>query len=294
MVSGEIWVKMREGGEDVGELVAEGVRARYPGAGQAALAGVSCRIRPGEFVGLIGPNGAGKSTLLRVLSRSLRPEAGEVRLGGQPLWRLAPEQAARQVAVVAQELTADMDFTAEEVVALGRYPHLGRWRAPGPADRAAVAAAMAATDTARLARRPFSRLSGGERQRVAVARALAQETPVLLLDEPANHLDLHHQIEVFDLIARLNQERGLTVVAVLHDLNLAALYCQRLLLLVDGRLAAAGTPEQVLEAEQLRAAYGGQVVVGRHPVTGTPQVALLPAYAARPAEGARPVRRAGL
>lgn len=257
-------------------LALEQVSLRYPGAGRPAVDQVSCRIAAGEFVGLIGPNGAGKSTLLRLCSRALRPTAGTVRLNGSALHALPVRAVARQVAVVAQELPAEFDFSAAEVVALGRYPHLGRWRNEGPADRAAVAAALAATGAAELAGRRFSQLSGGERQRVAIARALAQEPELLLLDEPANHLDLHHQAAIFDLLARLNRERGLTVVAVLHDLNLAALYCRRLLLVVDGRLAADGPPAAVLQTERLRTVYGDRVVVGTHPITGGPQVALAP------------------
>lgn len=243
----------------------------------AALNGISCTLPAGSFTGIVGPNGSGKTTLLRALSGVLAPAAGSVHLDGRPVRSLPATVRARQMAVVTQHLPGDFDFTAGEVVAMGRYPHLGRWRREGQADRAAVAQAMAVTGTAALAERRFSRLSGGEQQRVAIARALAQEPRILLLDEPSNHLDVRHVMELFDLLSRLNREQGLTVVAVLHDLNLAALYCQRLLLLQGGRLVAAGTPAAVLQPEQIEGAYGSRVVVTRHPLTGAPQVALVPA-----------------
>ncbi|MFO7173002.1 MAG: heme ABC transporter ATP-binding protein [Bacillota bacterium] len=256
------------------ELVAQGLAVDL--GGRPVLRGVSFRLVPGEVVALVGPNGAGKSTLLRCLSGTLRPGAGEVRLGGVPVHRLPPAHRARRIAVVAQELPGGFDFPVAEVVAMGRYPYLGRWRREGPGDRAAVAAAMAATGVEHLAERPFTALSGGERQRVAIARALAQEPEWLLLDEPANHLDLHHQGELFDLLVRLSQERGLGVVAVLHDLNLAALYSRRILMLHEGRLLADGPPAAVLTPRLLREVYGDRLAVGRHPALDRPLVALLP------------------
>lgn len=257
------------------DLVVDGLTVVL--GGRPTLQNLSFRINQGEFVALVGPNGAGKSTLLRALAGTLRPSAGAVRLAETPVHRLPPGRRARHIAVVSQELPAGFDFPVAEVVAMGRYPYLGRWRREGPGDQAAVAAALQATGVQELAYRPFTRISGGERQRVAIARALAQEPEWLLLDEPSNHLDLHHQAELFDLLSRLNRERGLGIVAVLHDLNLAALYSRRVLLLHQGELMADGPPGAVLTPQLLRAVYGHQVQVGRHPSLDAPQVAVLPA-----------------
>lgn len=254
-------------------LRAESVTVGY--GAQPILKDVDLSVSRGEFLAVVGPNGSGKSTLVRTLTRSLAPTAGRVLLDGRDLRQLRPRDLARRLAVVAQETAVGFDFTAEEVVALGRTPHLAPFRSETPRDRAVVEEAMRRTNTLHLADRLITRLSGGERQRVMVARALAQEPQLLILDEPTAHLDIAHQIELLDLARRLNREEGLTVVAVLHDLNLAALYADRLYMLKEGRCWAEGGPAEVLTEANVLAVYGSRVKVIRHPVAGTPHLILL-------------------
>lgn len=235
----------------------------------------SLSVRRGEFLAVVGPNGSGKSTLVRTICRTIRPEAGRVLLDGKEIHRMNARALARQLAVVAQETAVEFDFTVEEIVMLGRIPHLSPLRGESQRDRAVVRQAMRLTNTAHLHDRLVTRLSGGERQRVMVARALAQEPSLLLLDEPTAHLDIAHQVELLDLTRRLNRTEGLTVVAVLHDLNLAAQYADRLLMVKDGRRWAEGPPSEVLTEANVMAVYGSRVKVIRHPVEGTPHVILL-------------------
>lgn len=239
------------------------------------LNGFSLSLRKGEFLAVVGPNGCGKSTLVKAVSRAMRPAAGTVSLAGRDIWRMKPRELARQVAVVAQETGVEFDFTVEEVVAMGRLPYLSRFRRDSEADDRAVRCALEATNTAALANRLVTGLSGGERQRVMVARALAQEPDLLILDEPTAHLDIAHQIELLDLTRRLNRERGLTVIAVLHDLNLAAQYAGRLLMMKDGRRFADGSPAEVVTEATVAAVYGSRVKVTVHPEEGSPHVILL-------------------
>jgi iron complex transport system ATP-binding protein len=249
------------------------------------LENVSLTIAPGEFVGLVGPNASGKSTLLRAATRVLRPVSGRVLLDGRDVWReMSLGEMARSVAVVPQDFPVDFPFTVRETVLMGRTPFVGRLRGEQPADLARVRQAMESTETLALSDRLIGELAGGERQRVVLAKALAQDPRLLLLDEPTSHLDLSHQVDILDLLLGLNRGGGLTVVIVLHDLNLAAMYCDRLFLLGGGRLAAEGSPTDVLTPANLRVVYGSRVLVGRHPVYGCPQVTLvsrrLPAGAA--------------
>lgn len=235
--------------------------------GEAVVRDVTLAVGRGEFLGIIGPNGSGKSTLLRLMSGYLRPWAGEVRVEGQPV--AAYEQCAlgRLIGVVPQETWVAFPFSVTEMVLFGRTPHLRGFGFEGKADLEAAERAMARTATSHLARRPVTELSGGERQRVILARALAQEPAILLLDEPAAFLDIRHEVEVYDLLRDLQGE-GMTVVSVLHDLNLAALYCDRLLLLDGGRVARAGSAGEVLTEANLAAVYGARVYVTRNAVTG--------------------------
>lgn len=247
----------------------EGLAARrvsFAAGGRLLVDGVSLTLAPGRLVGLVGPNGAGKSTLLRLLNGLLAPAAGSVWLAGADLARLTPAQVARQVARVPQALPGDLDFTALEMVLMGRYAHTPGGR-EGPADAAAARAALAATGTAHLAERPYGTLSGGERQRVAVARALAQAPRFLLLDEPTAALDLRHQLAVLAAVRRLT-DRGVAALAALHDLSLAARFCDELLLLHAGRAVAAGPPAAVLRPELLRRVYGVEAAVEPHPRLG--------------------------
>jgi iron complex transport system ATP-binding protein len=219
--------------------VIEAVGVRHAFGRTPVLRGVDLTVAPGEVVALVGPNGSGKTTLLRTLYRAVTPDAGAVRVGGDDVRRLRRAEIARRVAVVVQEDAGDLPLTAAQTVLLGRHPARGRTPAD---DRAAALAALHRVGAAHLARRVLAELSGGERQRVLIARALAQGAPRLLLDEPTNHLDVHYQHEVLHLVRDL----GLTTVVVLHDLNLAARYADRLVLLDAGRVVASGAPEDVL------------------------------------------------
>jgi len=255
-------------------LEAREVSCTYGGAD--VLHQVTLSVPRGAFIALIGPNASGKSTLLRTISRVLKPRRGEVLLEGRDIYRLSALEVARVLAVVEQEGLGELGFTVEETVLLGRLPRLARTSREGDRDREVANRAMRLTSVLSLAGRPVGELSGGERQRVALARALAQEPAVLLLDEPTSHLDPGHQVEVLDLLKKLNQTEGLTVVTVLHDLNLAALYAREMVLLTSGRILAKGTPADVLTPANLRKAYGPGVALARHPVTGAPQVAIVP------------------
>ncbi|HWI65209.1 MAG TPA: heme ABC transporter ATP-binding protein [Symbiobacteriaceae bacterium] len=235
----------------------------------------SLGVPRGAFLAVVGPNGCGKSTLVKAISRALKPSAGKVALADRDIWALKPRDLARQVAVVAQETGVEFDFTVEEVVAMGRLPHVARFRRETAADERAVQAALTATSTTHLAGRLVTGLSGGERQRVMVARALAQEPQLLILDEPTAHLDIAHQVELLDLTRRLNREQGLTVIAVLHDLNLAAQYADRLLMMKEGRRFAEGAPADVVTEPNVAAVYGSRVKVTVHPEEGSPHVILL-------------------
>ncbi|WP_432753927.1 ABC transporter ATP-binding protein [Streptomyces sp. JL2001] len=216
-------------------------------SGTPVVRGVSADIAPGETVGLLGPNGSGKSSLLRCLAGLRAPDTGTVRYDGADVRDWSARRIARHVAFVEQDSGAESDLRVADVVGLGRTPFRDRWRGPGTADRAVVAAALERVGLTALAGRTFKALSGGERQRAHLARALAQQPYGLLLDEPTNHLDVRHQLDLMRLLADSDQ----TVLVALHDLSLAARYCDRLLLLHHGRLIASGPPGAVLTAERL-------------------------------------------
>ena len=241
---------------------------------------VTLDVEPGEIVGLLGPNGAGKSTLVRLASGVAGPYRGSIRLGGDELRNLPRREIARRVAVVPQEARLELPFSALEIVLLGRHPHLSGLAFESDADLALARAALGRVDAAELALRPIGELSTGERQRVVVARALAQETPLLLLDEPAAALDLRHQVTLFDLLRELASE-GRGVVAVLHDLNLAAEYCDRVVLLAGGRVVASGETAATLTYARLTEVYGTEIYVDVHDLTGGLVVTPLSARARR-------------
>lgn len=248
-------------------------------AGARLLDDVSIRIGKGEFVGIVGPNGAGKSTLLRVISRLMNATEGTVSIEGAPAGKLRARDIARTLAIVGQHAPDTHGFTALEVVLTGRYPHLGRFEVESETDRDFAVAAMERTATLRFADRSASSLSGGERQRVFVARGLAQQPRILLLDEPTASLDVFHQFAVMDL-AREMAASGVTVVAVIHDLRMAARYCDRLVLLDHGRVAADGPPEAVLTPANLERVFGMVASVFTDPLSG----GLMIDFAARPPE----------
>jgi iron complex transport system ATP-binding protein len=254
-----------------------GVGFTYPQPERTREAGfslldVSFAIAAGEVFGVIGPNSAGKTTLLRLLTRVVAAGRGEVRLEGRPIARLAHAELARRIAVVPQEAPRPFPFSVEQLVLMGRYPHGPGRFFESDEDRARARAAMVATGVLGLAALPLEQLSGGERQRAMLARALAQEPRLLVLDEPTSHLDLRYQAQTAALIQRVNAERGMTVLLVSHDLNLAAEVCDRVLLLSRGRVAQVGTPAEVLRRETLESVFGCAVVVDVNPVSGRPVV----------------------
>jgi iron complex transport system ATP-binding protein len=240
--------------------------------GERVVQGIDLELSAGDFLGLIGPNGCGKSTLIRTMAGVLPLLEGRIALEGRPLKSMARREVARFLGGVPQEAFQPFAFTVQEVVMMGRHPYLGRFQGPGPQDERIVREALEQTDAAHLAGRPITELSGGERQRVIIARALAQRPRVLLLDEPTNHLDINHQVEIFDLLYQLNQERGLALLCATHDLNFAAQYCNRILLMVQGRKFALGRPEEVITAQTIGRAYQVEVRVETDLETGLPRV----------------------
>lgn len=242
--------------------------------GAFRLEGVGFELARGEILGVVGPNSAGKTTLIRLLSRVLTPESGEISLEGTSLARLSRTALARRVAVVPQELQLAFPFTVRELVLMGRHPHARGLFFEGPRDLAVAREAMDAAGVQELADQLIETLSGGERQRAVIARALAQEPRLLLLDEPTSHLDLRHQGEIVGLLRRLNHRDGTTILLVSHDLNLAAEISDRLLLLSRGRVVRLGDPAEVLEEEGLEAVYGCPVRVEKSPWSGRPVVSV--------------------
>ncbi|PRW65355.1 histidinol phosphatase [Actinopolyspora mortivallis] len=232
------------------------------------LSRVSLTVAPGEMVGVVGPNGAGKSTLLRTAYRQLRPSRGRVLLDGTDVFRMSRRSLARRLAALPQEFPAEFELTAHDVAAMGRVPHQRGIGGDRLGDERITTVSLEMVEMAESAHRPFDRLSGGEKQRVLIARALAQEPGVLVLDEPTNHLDMRHQFDVLTLVRRLN----VTTLAALHDLNLAARFCDRICVLAAGEVVALGTPVEVLTEPLLSEVYGVHTEIGTHPRTGAPTV----------------------
>ena len=262
-------------------------RVRFAYGAEPVLDDVSLRVPRGALVGLLGPNGSGKTTLLRLLAGALAPASGTVQIDGRDVRDVPRLEMARRVAMVPQETQLAFEYSVLEIALMGRYPHLGPFELEGPEDVAIARQALEATGTLALARRPFATLSGGEKQRVVIASALAQFEPrparrgdrggktpgatpsqLLLLDEPTASLDLHYQLEVVSLLRRLNRERALTMVVCTHDLNVAASLCERVVMLREGRVIAAGATADVLTAEAVHSLYGVRVHVERHEVSG--------------------------
>ncbi len=241
---------------------------------QWLLDGVNLLVDKGEMVGLIGPNGAGKSTLLRAISSILRCQDGSVVLEGNDLANMTVKDVAAGLALVPQIAPYTHGFTSMELVLMGRYPHLGRFQVEGNADEQIAREAMAMTETDRFADRTLDTLSGGERQRVFVARALAQQPRILLLDEPTSNLDVLHQLMVLDLVRQLVDE-GLTAVAAFHDLSMAARYCDKLVVMSGGKVIATGPPEEVLNPELIETVFKVKAAVYQDPVTGYATVSLI-------------------
>ncbi len=236
---------------------------------------ISFEIQKGEFLGIIGPNGSGKSTLLRLMSRVLSPRKGEIQLEGKDVQHMDLKRLSQKVAFVPQETMFNFSFSVEEIVLMGRIPHLKRTQQESKKDYIIAEHAMALTDTLSLKNRNMDELSAGERQRVIIARALAQEPNLLFLDEPTSHLDIGHQIQMLDLLKKLNKEASLTILIVLHDLNLASEYCSRILLFEKGRIYSDGTPQEVLTYQNIEAVYKTLVIVQNNPVSLKPYCILV-------------------
>ena len=253
-------------------LAAHGLVFTHASAPAPRFRGLSFSVSRGEFAGIIGPNGSGKTTLLMLLSGVVAPQAGEVSLDGRPVRSIPPRERACRMAVVFQESRMLFDFTVLEIALMGRAPHLGPFSLERPEDFAAARAALHEMDLTGREEKRLQELSSGERQRALIARALAQQPRVVLMDEPTAFLDLRHRLQIYEILARLNRDKGLTVVTTSHDLNLAARYGSRLMVLDDGHLAADGPPETVLTPQLLREVYETEARIERDPVTGAPFV----------------------
>jgi len=249
------------------------VSAGYHGV--PIIEGLDLTVRAGEMVGLLGPNGAGKTTLLRCVTGLCAPLVGAVRLFGTDSDKLSAADRARLVAVVPQEVETPVAFTVQEIVMIGRTASLSRWHRPTKQDFSVVERAMVYTDVVDMKNRPFTELSGGEKQRAIVAMALAQEPRLILMDEATSHLDMNHRLEVMQIVERLNREQGVTVLMISHDLNLAAEFCPRILLMDHGRVVADGSPVATLNEETLRRVYHCDVVVQHDAASGL--VSVVPA-----------------
>jgi len=271
-----------EGGARPERLRAEGLRLAYDE--RIVVHDLSMAIPPGRVSVVVGPNACGKSTLLRALARLLKPKAGAVYLDGHAIAKLPTREVATRLGILPQSPIAPEGLTVADLVARGRNPHQRWFQQWSAEDEAAVAAALDATDTAQLATRPVDELSGGQRQRAWIAMALAQGTPIMLLDEPTTFLDLAHQVEVLDLLARLNRDEGRTIVLVLHDLNQACRYAHHLVAMVEGAIATEGRPTDVVTEELVERVFGLAVRIVPDPVAGTPLVV----PAGRPRHDERP------
>jgi iron complex transport system ATP-binding protein len=239
------------------------------------LQDIDFKVEDKELVGIIGPNGSGKTTLLRAITRILKPTKGAILLDRRNIWQMRFKELARQIAVVPQSF-GGIDLSVEDFVLLGRIPHLARFQfLESKNDLGIAVKCMELTDTFKLKGQLMSEISGGERQLALIARALTQEPRLLLLDEPTAHLDITHQVGILDLIKRLNRELGLTVIIVLHDLNLASEYCQRLMLLNEGRIHKIGSPDEVLNYKIIEEVYKTIVVVERNPISSKPYILLV-------------------
>ena len=249
------------------------VTAQY--RARPVLQDLTLTLESGEMIGVLGPNGAGKSTLFNIVSGLLRPSAGTVRLFGSDLQKMPPRDRAKAIAVVPQKLDIPVPYTVEEIVMMGRTVSIGRFSKPAPQDRQAVERAMVYTDVADLRHRPLNELSGGERQRAIVAMVLAQEPRIILMDEATSHLDINHRLEIMQLVERLNREEGVTILMISHDLQMAAEFSRRLIVLHQGHIVADGIPGAVLTEDTLRRVYNCDIRVCQNPQTGGLSISVL-------------------
>ena len=233
------------------------------------LKDVGFAVESGQFLGILGPNGSGKTTLLKSISRVLKPQKGTILIGDENVYKMKTVDVAKQMAVVPQSTPVCFDFTALEVVLMGRNPHMARFKMEGKKDLDIAKNSMQLTRTWEFADRPVNELSGGESQRVIIARALTQEPQILLLDEPTTHLDISNQLEIMDLIKHLCETKKLLIVAVFHDFNLAARYCDSIILLNDGKIVAIGKMNETLTSENVKKVFNVDTIVKKHPITGS-------------------------
>ena len=259
---------MTTAGKTEADIRVEDLAASYDR--RLVLDEIDVNVSAGEMVGIIGPNGSGKSTLLKVIGRLLSPERGAVYLGGQALADLSAGQIARQMATLPQAPPTPPELTVRELVGYGRYPHVSWLKRFAAQDRSVIDQTISTCSLDDLADRKLATLSGGERQKAWIAMAMAQQPQVMLLDEPVTFLDISHQLEVMDLVAGLNRSEGITVIAVLHDLNLAARYCPRLIAIRDGKIHSDGPVNEVIQPDVLRAVFGIGAHVAEDPLTRRP------------------------
>ncbi|MCB2359456.1 heme ABC transporter ATP-binding protein [Clostridium estertheticum] len=235
---------------------------------QEVLRDINIKFKSGKFYTILGPNGSGKTTLLRLLAKSLHSDKGKIIINEKELTQIKPRVLAKEMAVVLQSTEIEFDFSVQDIVLMGRTPHISRFSSESEKDMEIAMKAMKATNTWELRNKSINTLSGGERQRVVVARAIAQETGIILLDEPISHLDIHHQIEIMDQLKQLNLNKKITIIAVLHDLNIAAAYCDHMILMHDCGVYKEGIPEEVLTKDILKHVYGLEVYITKNPRTG--------------------------
>ena len=248
-------------------LTIDGIDCSYGSV--KVLEDIQFAVESGEFLGILGPNGSGKTTLLRSISRVLKPQKGTIFIGDADIYKLKTLEVAKQLAVVPQDTPITFDFTALEVVLMGRNPHIPRFKMESREDLAIAKNSMKMTGIWNLAERPVTELSGGEKQRVIIARALTQEPKILLLDEPTTHLDICNQLEIMDLLKQLCKTKKMLIIAVFHDFNLAARYCDSLILLKEGKIVAVGESNKTLTSENVKRVFHVDTIVKKHPVTGS-------------------------
>jgi len=248
-------------------LTIDGINCSYGSVD--VLKDVGFAVESGQFLGVLGPNGSGKTTLLKSISRVLKPQKGTIFIGDENIYKMKTVDVAKQMAVVPQSTPVSFDFTALEVVLMGRNPHMARFKMEGKKDLDIAKNSMQLTRTWEFADRPVNELSGGESQRVIIARALTQEPQILLLDEPTTHLDISNQLEIMDLIKHLCETKKLLIVAVFHDFNLAARYCDSIILLNDGKIVAIGKMNDTLTSENVKKVFNVDTIVKKHPITGS-------------------------
>jgi iron complex transport system ATP-binding protein len=243
---------------------------------KSVLKNINLNFKDGDFVGIVGPNGCGKSTLLKNISGFLKPFTGKIIVDEKELLSYSHKELSQRISVVPQETRVDFDFSVEEIVLMGRNPHISRFRNETPKDKDKVFKAMELTGITSIRNKPITAISGGERQRVIIARAIAQDTGIILLDEPTSHQDIKHQVEIMELLTLLNIREEITILSVFHDLNLAAQFCNRLIVMKDGQIFTEGRPEGVITEGVISDVYEREVMVGRHPLLGCPHVYLTP------------------